>query len=276
VKTPIDAFEKQRPVQDRLNRNHGGLKRSTCPPAESVHFSSLHGAAHRPRRSRDGLSTRTSESISAAGSPPPHARRRDGDAPAAARRAIHPDSSRFASEIPPQPPRRALILVEDSNEFRALSSCTPARGCVRFASPQRDTDPLRLSRRALILCSFPSALHLVPARRAEGKPESRFPLRPPIRSVLPGQKEVSARRPGQERSHPHPHLFDGGQTTRYIKRISCPGLLTFTTTRACRSDSSGACDGLSVPSCLHGDASRSAITTVFRLNACDLPGHSQP
>src|SRR5260370_32737762 len=57
---------------------------------------------------------------------------------------------------------------------------------------------------ALILCLFPLRHHLVPEQRAEGRPESQFPLHPPIRSVLPGQKEAFVQRPTQERSRPHP------------------------------------------------------------------------
>src|SRR5258708_35864241 len=53
---------------------------------------------------------------------------------------------------------------------------------------------------ALIVCLFPSRRHLVPARRPEGKLESRFLLHLPIQSVLSGQKEAFARRPVQEQS----------------------------------------------------------------------------
>src|SRR5436190_23833472 len=71
---------------------------------------------------------------------------------------------------------------------------------------------------ALILRSFPSKRYLVPARRAEGKPESRFPLHPPIRSILRGQKKSSPGIYCESGRTRIPHLFDGGQADhRYIK-----------------------------------------------------------
>jgi len=70
-------FEKQRPVQDRLNRNHGGIETlDVGPPAESARSFSRHEAVHRPRKihSHGFLDENVEPHFQKAGNPPLRAR----------------------------------------------------------------------------------------------------------------------------------------------------------------------------------------------------------
>jgi len=145
-------FEKQRTVQDRLNRNHGRIEAFDVPTCRirPFFFAAWSSASASARFTAIGFSTSTSSPISRS-RPPTSACATVGTATLARprARAIPLVSLRLASELCGDSGGTLGILVENANELYAIEFPVDSRVISpEFAGAHDgDTNPLELSRR---------------------------------------------------------------------------------------------------------------------------------
>src|SRR5713226_9567410 len=265
-------FEKQRPVQDRLNRNHGRIETFDvahlqnpsvflCCMEKRIGLREIHG---------HGLLNKDVKSHFQ--KPATHLRMRDGrDGNARGIRA----SAQFIETLQDLGLKfrrngcgAFLILVEYSDELRAFKltvhTCVVAPELAR--AHHGGTNPLRLSRRPVHFLFIPFEASFGSGTASGGNACIAIPA--PSADSISFVRSKRSVRPASTARAVAPAAFIcsmvGKPTTGTSKRISWPGLLTFTTTsdlppviRAARAMVS------SVPSIASSATqARSAITTV--------------